>query len=134
MPVHAGDLGLRVHDCRAGLVLHALAGDHRPDLQAQPPDLRVVRRHGLDRPQREMWGQLYPLIVGDPRLEREATTRLEIRPHVVELHDGRECQRDMRDIRDHCALGGNYGILRREDAVDPEALHEPAFLVLSLVA
>ena len=54
MAVHARHLGLRVHDRRAGFVLHVLARNDGPDLAAQRLDLGVVGRGRLDGGQGEL--------------------------------------------------------------------------------
>ena len=134
MAVHARDLRRRVHHRGAGLVLHVLARDDGADLLAERGDLPVVGRERLDRGQGELGRQLDPLVVGDPGLEREAAARREVGRDAVELHHRGQRRRDVRDVGDDRALGRHDGTLRREERIDAEGLHEPAFLVLGPVA
>ena len=134
MAVDARHLGPRVHDRRAGLVLHVLARDDGPDLLAERGDLQVVRRKRLDGGQGDVRRKDESLVVGDPGLEREAAAGVEVRRNAVELHHRRQRRRDVRDVGDHGALGRNDGTLGREQGVDAEGVHEPVFLVLGPVA
>ena len=87
--MHARHLRLGVHDRRARLVLHVLARNDRANLAGEGLDLLVVGQDCFHRRQGEVRGQLDPLVVRNPGLERKAAARREIRPHIVELHHRR---------------------------------------------
>ena len=134
MPVHARHLGLRVHDRRARLVLHRLPGDHRADLLAERRDLRRIglgRRH---QRQRDLRRQPQPLVVADPRLQRQVAARREVGLDAVQRHHRGQRRRDVGDVGDDRALLRHHRVVRREDRGDAERLHEPVFLVLGPVA
>ena len=132
--VDAGDLGLRVHDAGAGLVLHVLPGDDGADLAAERRDLRGIGLGRRDQRQRDLRRQAQPLVVGEPRLQREVPTGGEVRLDAVQGHHRGQGGGDVGDVGDDGTLLRHDGVVGREDRVDPERLHEPAFLVLRPVA
>ena len=72
--------------------------------------------------------------MGDPGLQRKAAAGAEVGCNAIELHRRRQRRRDMGDVGNHSALGGDDGTLGREQSVDAEGVHEPAFLVFGPVA
>ena len=132
--VQTGDLRLRVHLRCAGAILHRLPRKHGADLRSERGDLVVVRRDRFHDRQIDCARQLQILIRPEPRLEREAAFRREVGARrVLAHHRGERCG-NVRDIGDERTLRREDGLLRREDSVDAELLHEPAFLARGVIA
>ena len=132
--VQARHLRRRVHDRGARGVLHRLAREDRTDLLPQGRDLLAVgRRRGDDR-QVELARQVEALAVAEPGLQREVAAGREVGLAAVQRHDPGQGHGDVRDVADDGTLGRADRVLGREDVVDPEHLHEPAFLGRRIVA
>ena len=132
--VHARHLGRRVHHRSARLVLHALARHHGANLGPERRDLPGVGLGRGDRRHRQLGRQPQALVVGEPGLQRQVAARREVGRGTVQRHHRAERRRDVGDVGDDRALGGHHRVLRREQALDAEGLHEPALLVLGPVA
>src|SRR6266511_714160 len=117
----------------ARAILHRLPRDHRTDLLVKRGDLGIVWRHRLDDGKIELLRQLDPQVRAEPRLERHASFWGESRPGGVLPHDRGERRRNMSDVGDDGSFHREDRLLRREDAVDAEHLHEPPLLCDGIV-
>ena len=131
--MQAADLCLRVHLRRSRRVLHRLARRDAADLSVHLRDLLGIRRHRINHRQRERARQIEALVGAEPRLQCEVALRREVGQRRVGAHHRAERGRDVRDVGHHRAARRELRIVGREEAVDAELVHEPAFLRVRIV-
>ena len=96
--------------------------------------MRVVRRRRFDDGHVQDRRQLEPAIGAEPCFQRQTALGCKVGTGRVFAHDRTQCGGDVRDVGHDRAFGREHGLLRSEDGIDAEFVHEPAFLAGGVVA
>ena len=132
--MQAADLRFRIHLRCARRVLERLTRRNRPDLPVDLQDLLVIGRDRADHGNRKA-GRQAAMPWSEPNHGLSARLPSGSKSGIVALArmTAVSAAGNMRDVRDDRALRRAARIVGREEPVDAELLHEPAFLRLRVV-
>ena len=134
-PFRLRDLRLRIHLRRAGGVLHRLARDTRADLRVERADLLVVRRQRLAPPAgRSSRGRSTPASEPNQAFSSIVPSGAKSGFTRVARITAVSAAGMWAMLVTTAPLAENTGLLGREERIDAELLHEPAFLGERVVA